>query len=107
MAKKLSTSSQPEKLISVSGDAIEITPDMQAELEELAAMADEDIDLTDPDAPEVTDWRGAVRGQFYRPVKKPITIRVDADVLAWFQAQEGPYQRRMNEALRDYMDRQR
>jgi len=91
----------------VSDDDTKITPEMQAELEQLAAMADEDIDLMDPDVPEVTDWRGAVRGQFYRPVKKPITIRVDADVLAWFQAQEGPYQRRMNAALRDYMNRRR
>lgn len=80
---------------------------MQAELEWLAAMSDEDIDLTDPDAPDVSEVTGWVRGKFYRPVKKAISIRVDADVLTWFQSQEGRYQRRMNEALREYMERHR
>lgn len=80
---------------------------MQAELEWLAAMSDEDIDLTDPDAPDVSKVTGWVRGKFYRPVKKAISIRVDADVLTWFQSQEGRYQRRMNEALREYMERHR
>jgi hypothetical protein len=43
-------------------------------------MPDDKIDLTD--APEVRDWRGAVAGKFYRPIKRPVTIRVDADVPA-------------------------
>ena len=56
------------------------------ELAALARMRDEEIDLSD--APEVRDWRGAVVGKFYRPIKKPVTIRVDADVLAWLKAAE-------------------
>ena len=32
--------------------------------------------------PEVLDWSEAVRGKFYRPIKEPISIRLDADVLA-------------------------
>ena len=59
------------------------------------------------DIPEVLDWGGAVRGKFFRPIKKPISIRVDADVLAWFKAQDGRYQARMNEALREYMRQRR
>ena len=59
------------------------------------------------DMPEVLDWADAVRGKFFRPIKKPISIRVDADVLAWFKAQDGRYQARMNEALREYMQQQR
>jgi uncharacterized protein (DUF4415 family) len=38
-------------------------------------------------------------GSLYRPIKKPITLRIDADVLAWFKKQ-GPYQLRINQALR-------
>jgi uncharacterized protein (DUF4415 family) len=45
-----------------------------------------------------------MRGRFYKPVKKPISIRLDADVLAWFQARGGRYQRLINEALREYME---
>jgi len=36
----------------------------------------------------------------YRPVKKPITLRLDADVLAWFQRGGRGYQTRINQALR-------
>jgi hypothetical protein len=37
------------------------------ELRALAAKRDAEIDTSD--IPEITDWRGAVRGRFYRPLK--------------------------------------
>ena len=43
---------------------------------------------------------------FYRPLKKPVTIRIDADVLAWFQKDGGRYQTRINLALRRVMERE-
>jgi uncharacterized protein (DUF4415 family) len=42
-------------------------------------------------------------GRLYRPVKKPVTLRVDADVLMWFKAQGPGYQTRINRALRGLM----
>jgi hypothetical protein len=42
-----------------------LTPEEKAVLEALS----DDIDLTDPDAPEVRDWSGAVRGALYRPCR--------------------------------------
>jgi uncharacterized protein (DUF4415 family) len=39
----------------------------------------------------------------YRPIKKPVTLRLDADVLAWFQRAGRGYQTRMNRALRKLM----
>ena len=57
------------------------------------------------DIPEVRDWEGAVRGRFYRPVKKAISLRLDADVLAWFKARSEKYQSKINEVLREYMRR--
>lgn len=53
--------------------------------------------------PEVTDWADARRGAFYRPIKKQITLRLDADVLAWFRAHGTRYQTRINDALREYI----
>ena len=50
------------------------------EVRALARMKDSKISLED--APEVAHWDGAVVGKFYRPIKKPLTIRLDADVLA-------------------------
>jgi uncharacterized protein (DUF4415 family) len=41
--------------------------------------------------------------EFYRPIKKPVTLRLDADVLAWFQRQGRGYQTRINRALRKLM----
>jgi uncharacterized protein (DUF4415 family) len=79
----------------------------QAELEALAALPDDRIDTLD--IPEVRDWSAAKRGLLYRPVKKQLTLRIDADVVAWFKGRvpkgEG-YQTRMNLALRDYIKRQ-
>ena len=39
----------------------------------------------------------------YKPIKKPVTLRLDADVLAWFQRQGSGYQTRINRALRKVM----
>jgi uncharacterized protein (DUF4415 family) len=64
-------------------------------------MSDADIDTSD--IPEIVDWRGAERGRFYRPVKQVVTIRLDADVIAWFKAQDRKYQTAVNRALREYM----
>jgi hypothetical protein len=35
----------------------------------LAALRDEDIDLSDIPATTAQDWQGAVRGKFCRPIK--------------------------------------
>lgn len=42
----------------------------------------------------------------YRPLKKPVTLRLDADVLAWFKKDGRRYQTRINNALRKVMERQ-
>jgi uncharacterized protein (DUF4415 family) len=45
-----------------------------------------------------SDWQ-----QYYKVIKKPITLRLDADVLAWFKKQGRGYQTRINRALRKVM----
>lgn len=74
------------------------------EIKNLATTKDEDIDLSDQ--PEVRDWTESMVGKFYRPIKKPLTIRVDADVLAWLKAQGKGYQTRINHLLRTAMQNQ-
>ena len=44
--------------------------------------------------------------EFYKPIKKPITLRLDADVLAWFRRDGRRYQTRINGALRRVMERE-
>ena len=72
------------------------------ELAALKRMPDNEIDLTD--IPEILDWQNAVVGKFYRPIKTPVTIRVDADVLAWLKRQGRGYQTRINQLLRQAME---
>ena len=43
----------------------------------------------------------------YRPLKKPVTLRLDADVLAWFKKDGRRYQTRINTALRKVMEREK
>ena len=79
-----------------------MTDKQRQELRQLAQLAEDDIDTND--IPEITDFSAATRGRFYRPVKQQVTLRIDADLLAWFRAQGGKYQTRINAALRDYVE---
>lgn len=87
----------------------QLTAEQQRELDALSAMADDQIDTTD--VPEVIDWSNAKRGLFYRPVKQQITLRLDADLIAWFKANSKDakgqgYQTKINRALREYVAQQ-
>jgi uncharacterized protein (DUF4415 family) len=73
-------------------------------------MKDEDIDFSD--IPEITPEmfaRAVVRRNFKPiPRKKQLTLRVDSDVVEWYQQQGPGYQTRINSLLRAYMiDHQR
>ena len=74
----------------------------QAMLERLVNLSDEDIDTVDiPEAP-AENWAFAKRPGLYRPVKRHVTMRLDADVIEWFkaQAQGRGYQSEINRVLR-------
>jgi uncharacterized protein (DUF4415 family) len=75
------------------------------QLAKLAELPDEQIDTADiPEAPE-EHWVDARRGGLYRPVKKSVTLRLDADVVSWFKehAPAGGYQTAINRVLRRHV----
>ena len=80
-----------------------LTEAQKDNLKQLAAMPDDQIDASD--IPELTDAQLAEmkRPEHFRPVKKQITARVAADVLAWLKSQGKGYQSRMNAILRQAM----
>ena len=87
-------------------DFTELPSDVQAQMRALEDLPDDDVDTTD--APEILDWSDAGRGVFYRPVKRQITLRLDADIIAWFKrrARGGRgYQTDINGALREHVRR--
>ena len=92
------------KTVSYTLDTLPPLTDVQlANLKRLADRPDTEIDTTE--IPEMTDaeWKTGKRGHFYRPVKRQITARVDADVLEWLKAQGKGYQSRINAILRREM----
>ena len=101
---KRSTTTEPVRLTLDTGrPAPELTAEQRARLEALAAVPDEEIDFSD--IPELTDAQLAEmkRVEHFRPLKRQITARVDADVLAWLRAPGPGYQSRLNAILRRAM----
>jgi uncharacterized protein (DUF4415 family) len=87
----------------VKGTSTKKLPErIERELEALDKISDKDIDFSD--IPEITDWNNAVRGKFYRPVKQSVTVRLDADVIAWLKSKGEGYQTRLNALLRRAME---
>jgi uncharacterized protein (DUF4415 family) len=57
------------------------TEAMNKELAAIAKPSEDDIDFSDIPETSEEDWRGAVRGKYYRPVKQQLLVKIDADVL--------------------------
>jgi uncharacterized protein (DUF4415 family) len=85
----------------------DLTLEQQAELEALAVMSENEINIED--IPEVTDWSDAQRGMFYCPEQQQITLCLDVDLIDWFKQhpQSKSYQTNINQALREYMNQQK
>ena len=86
------------------------------ELRRLEAMGDTGIDTTAIPPASAEAWRHARRGpvtqaeltamrRFFRPVKEPVSIRLDADVLHWFKERGRGWQTAINKALRAHIER--
>lgn len=76
--------------------------------ERLRRTTDEEIDAQikgDPDWSDDWNWGEAVL--VMPPKKKPISIRLDEDVLDFFKNEGGQYQRRINAVLRSYMEQKK
>jgi uncharacterized protein (DUF4415 family) len=80
-----------------------LTPRVKRELAALAALPNDQIDTSDiPELPPEA-WKDAIRGRFYRPVKQAVSMRLDADVVAWLKKRGKGYQTRVNSILRQTM----
>jgi uncharacterized protein (DUF4415 family) len=101
MVKKKSVSSRQEERVRPLFTA-PISDKERRELRRLADLPDSQIDYSD--APERSLLASDVQvGRFYRPIKKLVSLRVDADVLHWFRGRGKKYQTYMNEVLRREM----
>jgi uncharacterized protein (DUF4415 family) len=79
-----------------------LTAKERKSLLKLAARPDSEINFSD--IPEIKELPpDYMIGRFYRPKKETISIRLDADVLAWLKQSGEGYQTRINTYLRQLM----
>ncbi|HLY60301.1 MAG TPA: BrnA antitoxin family protein [Terriglobia bacterium] len=83
------------------GPKRKLTREQKRDIAAIARKRDEEIDFSD--APPVLDWTGAEIGKFYRPMKKPVTMRLDSDIIDWLKSGGRGYQTRANWLLRHAM----
>lgn len=77
---------------------------LRAEAARLATAGD----ATDTgDIPETVDFARAERGRFWRPVKRQVTLPLDADLIEYFARDGAGYQTRLNAALRESVEARR
>ena len=74
----------------------------EEQLKILGRMKDSDIDYTDAPASDTDFWEDATVN--IPPVKVPVTLRLDPNVLAWYKQQvPRGYQTLINNVLQKYM----
>src|SRR5207247_8332006 len=100
--RKSFASSQPALPNLKKGEPMrKLTKEQKRDIRAIAAKRDDDIDFSD--APPVVDWSGAEIGKLYHPAKKPVTMRLDSDVIAWLKSDGRGYQTKANWLLRHAM----
>ena len=80
-----------------------MTPARKRKLAKLAEQPDAEIDFSDIPPLRESFWKNAIRNPFYRPIKQQLTVRLDADVVAWLRRHGKGYQTRLNKVLREAM----
>ncbi len=98
---KASDSSLPAPRAKKSEKFTTLTPELRKQLEALLAKPDSEIDFSDMPEFDINKMGPPIIGGHYRVLKKSISIRLDSDMLAWFQTQP-KYQSLINKICREY-----
>jgi uncharacterized protein (DUF4415 family) len=79
---------------------------IKSDLKRLDRMTDKDIDYSDIPPLDDAFFKKATMVA-WPPVKRQVTVRLDADALRWLKASGKGYQTRLNYILRAAMEHQR
>ena len=104
--RKSAASSQPEKLARRKGSDIEryiSSPQFKSDSAQSKARGRNPSAADLAETPELSTEE---LRRTYRVNKAPVTVRLDADVLAWLKSKPGKYQQHMNAVLRAVMLRE-
>lgn len=77
-----------------------------AHLDALSAAEVESIADNDGEGAPMSDEEWAL-AEIRQPVKKPVGLKLDDDILTWFKSQGRGYQTRINAVLRRYVEARR
>ena len=87
----------------------ELTKEQKAKVDALKNLPDEMIDTSDiPEGP--LNAGKLIRGAFYQPVKRTVTVQLDEFVVEWFKedgATDSDFADSINRALMEHIQRQR
>ena len=84
---------------SMKSKSVKIT----SKIRKLYARRDRSLDRADVPQLSPAQWAKAEIGRFYRPIKTQISLRIDADVLAWLKSKGEGHLGRINTILRERM----
>lgn len=73
--------------------------DLERQLQALESITPEEIDTSDIPPLTNEDFQKAMFNPYYKPVKKQITVRLDAVLIEWLKGQGRGYQTRLNEIV--------
>jgi uncharacterized protein (DUF4415 family) len=80
-----------------------ITPTGKRRLARPAEQPDAEIDFSEIPPLKQSFWENAIPNSFGRPIKQQLTVRLDADVVAWLRRHGKGYQTNLNRMLREAM----
>lgn len=77
--------------------------ELERQIAAISNIKDEDINTSD--IPPLTDdaFKNAILNPYYKPVKKQLTVRLDAVLIEWLKSQGKGYQTRLNDILKKAM----
>ena len=84
---------------------VKLTEEQKAELEALEKLSDDDIDVSDIPERDI-DWSTAKIGMHYKPDWQDVTLRVDQNVIDWFEEHAGNFEsahRDINQVLMNHI----
>ena len=69
----------------------------------ISNIKDEEINTTDIQPLTDDSFKNAIFNPYYKPVKKQLTVRLDAVLIEWLKSQGKGYQTRLNDILKKAM----
>ncbi len=98
-------SANRENMIQFEVDPVNPPKLSKAAMHRLTAIQDREIDYSD--IPPLSDeWFEQAGNRAHVPVKQPVSLRLDQDIIDYFKRQGRRYQTRINAVLRACVERQ-